>query len=164
MHRKIIFASLFLIITTLSFIPLARADELPSAKDFTVDAKESHAKQKPILVLFMSHSCPYCEIVLKRFLLPMQRDPAFKDRVILRQIETSSRDTLIDFDGKQTTHSAFSAKHKVWGVPHVQLFDSHGQVLTSIVGLLTVDFYYAYLENAIDESQAKIKANSKPTW
>jgi len=93
--------------------------------------------------------------------LPMQRDPAFKDRVILRQIETSSRDTLIDFDGKETTHSAFSAKHNVWGVPNVKLFDSHGQVLTSIEGLLTVDFYYAYLENAIDESQAKIKAARK---
>jgi hypothetical protein len=42
----------------------------------------------------------------------------------------------------------------------VILFDSHGQVLTSIVGLLTVDFYYAYLENAINESLEKIKAGT----
>jgi hypothetical protein len=37
------------------------------------------------------------------------------------------------------------------------LFDSNGRVLTSIVGLLTVDFYYAYLVNAIDDSLEKIK-------
>ncbi len=163
MQRKIIFSSLFLIITAASFIPLARADELPSVMDFTVDAKESHAKQKPILVLFMRSSCRYCKTVLKDYLLPMQRDPAFKDRVILRQIETSSMDTLIDFDGNKTTHSAFSAKHQVWVVPDIKLFDSNGQVLTSIVGLLNVYFYYAHLENSIDESQAKIKANSKST-
>ena len=163
MQRKITLSSLFLIIAALSFNPLARADELPSVKDFTVDARESHAKQKPILVLFMSKSCTYCEIVLQDFLLPMQRDPTFKDRVILRQIETSGRDTLIDFDGKKTTLAAFSAKHQVWGVPNVKLFDSNGQVLTSIEGLLNVYFYYAYLVNAIDESQEKIKANSKST-
>ncbi len=163
MQRKTIFASLFLIITAASFIPMARADELPSVKDFTVDAKESHAKQKPILVLFMSKSCRYCKTVLQDYLLPMQRNPAFKDRVILRQIETNSRDTLIDFDGNKTSHSAFSAKHQVWGVPDIKLFDSNGQVLTSITGLLNVYFYYAYLENAIDESQAKIKAKSKST-
>ena len=34
----------------------------------------------------------------------------------------------------------------------------NGQVLTSINGLLTVDYYLAYLDIAIDESQAKIKA------
>ncbi len=161
MQRRITFASLFLIITAASFITIAFADELPSVKDFTVDAKESHAKQKPILVLFMSKSCSYCETVLQDYLLPMQRDPAFKDRVILRQIEASSRDTLIDFDGKKITLSDFSAKHQVWGVPDVKLFDSHGQVLASIEGLLNVYFYYAYLVNAIDESQEKIKADRK---
>jgi len=35
------------------------------------------------------------------------------------------------------------------------------EVSTSIVGLLTVDFYLAYLDNAISESQAKIKATEK---
>ena len=127
-------------------------------KDFRIEARESQEKQVPILVLFMSDTCPYCEIVLQYFLLPMQRDPELKNKVMLRQIETSSNDTLIDFDGTSTTYHKFSRKHKVWGVPNVMLFDSQGHVLTSIVGLLTVDFYYAYLERAIDESLAKIKA------
>jgi thioredoxin-related protein len=161
---KITFKSflLSLLLAIASWLPFAHAEGLPTVKDFTVEAKESSEKQAPILVLFMSKSCSYCETALKDFLLPMQRDSEYDNRVILRQIDTDSKDKLIDFKGKTTTHRAFSNKHLEWGVPTVVLFDSQGNELTSIVGLLTVDFYLAYLDNAISESQAKIKAAEKP--
>jgi thioredoxin-related protein len=152
--NQTLIASMFM---AFSFAATIQAQELPIVKDFTVEAKEAKKKQVPILVLFMSDTCPYCETVLQDFLLPMQRDPEFKNKVILRQIENSSGGKLIDFDGTSTTYSEFARKHKVWGVPNVMLFDSNGRVLTSIVGLLTVDFYYAYLVNAIDDSLEKIK-------
>jgi len=136
----------------------AHAAGLPVVKDFTVEAKDARKRQVPILVLFMSESCSYCETVLEEFLLPMQRDPEYADKVILRQIESSSRDELIDFDGKVTTYRKFSGRHKVSGVPNVMLFDSNGQMLTFIEGLLTVDFYYGFLADAIEESLAKIRA------
>lgn len=139
----------------------ALADSLPAVQDFRVEAEAAKTAQVPILVLFMSDSCHFCEIVLEDFLLPMQRDPAYKNKVILRQIETSSRAPLIDFDGKPTTQSAFAAKHKIWGVPQVFLFDSNGNVLTTLVGLLTVDFYYAYLDDAINNSLARIRGTAK---
>ena len=153
---------LFLLLAISGWMPFALAEGLPVVKDFTVEAKESREKQAPILVLFMSNSCSYCETALKDFLLPMQRDPEYSSRVILRQIEIGSSDKLVDFKGKTTTHRAFSSKHLESGVPVVVLFDSQGNELTSIVGLLTVDFYLAYLDNAISESQAKIKAAEKP--
>ena len=131
---------------------------LPFVKDFTVEAKEARSKDVPILVLFMSESCEYCETVLKQFLLPMQRDPEYDGKVILRQIESGSNDPLMDFHGEATTYSKFARKHKVWGTPHVMLFDSEGNVLTSIEGLLTVDYYYAFLVDAINESLEKVKA------
>ena len=141
-----------------SWMPIVQAASLPFVNDFTVDAKESKQKQAPILVLFMSTSCHYCEIVLQDFLIPMQRDRAYDNRVILRQIETGSSAQMKDFNGEVTTQNAFSRKLKVWGVPRVVLFDSNGQVRATINGLLTVDYYLAYLDIAIDESQAKIKA------
>jgi thioredoxin-related protein len=146
---------------TASWMPTAQAAGLPDVQDFTVDAKESINKQAPILVLFMSDSCPYCEQVLKEFLLPMQRDPAYASKVILRQIQIGGKNKLIDFNGKVTSPNVFARANKVWAVPTVVLFDSQGHVLTQIVGLLTVDYYLAYLDTAIDESQAKIKANRK---
>jgi thioredoxin-related protein len=152
------FLILTLALALQSLSPIAQAAGLPAVTDFRVEAKDARKKQVPILVLFMSESCPYCETVLQDFLLPMQRDREYDSKVILRQIETRSRDPLIDFDGNVTTQSAFSSKHKIGGVPVVMLFDSKGTVLTSIKGLLTVDFYLAYLDNAINESQEKIKA------
>ena len=143
------------------WMPAAQAEGLPVVRDFTVEAKESVNKQVPILVLFMSDSCAYCETALRDFLLPMQRDPEYNNKVILRQIEISSKDQLIDFNGKITTQSAFASKHDALMVPTVMLFDSQGLELTNIVGLLTVDYYLAYLDNAINESLAKIKAGSK---
>ena len=131
-------------------------------RDFTVEAKESINRQVPILVLFMSDSCSYCETALHDFLLPMQRDPEYNNKVMLRQVEISSKDQLIDFNGKITSQSAFASKHDALMVPTVILFDSQGRELTNIVGLLTVDYYLAYLDNAINESQAKIKAGNKP--
>jgi len=150
--------AIFSLVAAINCGSIAQAAGLPVVKDFTVEAKDAHKRQVPILVLFMSESCSYCETVLEEFLLPMQRDPEYTDKVILRQIESSSRDELIDFDGKVTTYSRFSGRHKVSGVPNVMLFDSDGQVLTFIEGLLTVDFYYGFLVDAIDESLAKIKA------
>ena len=79
-------------------MPVLQAEGLPEVKNFTIEAKESKAKHLPILVLFMSKTCPYCEIVLQDFLLPMQRDPLYNNKVILRQIETSNNSKLIDFD------------------------------------------------------------------
>ena len=94
---KFTFLFLFSNVIAASWIPSVQAAGLPFVKDFTVEAKESKKKQAPILVLFMSTSCPYCEIVLQDFLLPMQRDRAYDKRVILRQIETGSSAQLIDF-------------------------------------------------------------------
>lgn len=148
----------FFLMAAINFGSIARAAGLPVVKNFTEEARDAHNRQVPILVLFMSESCTYCETALQDFLLPMQRDPEFKSKVILRQIETSSNDTLVDFDGKTTTYSRFSSRHNVSVVPNVMLFDSTGKELTNIEGLLTVDFYYGFLVQAIDESLAKIKA------
>lgn len=158
MKRMKSLALLFLACATLNCMPTAQAAGLPLVQNFTVDARESIAKQAPILVLFMSNTCPYCETVLQDFLLPMQRDHAYDNKVILRQLEIGSTAQLIGFNGETTTPSAFAVAHKVWAVPTVMLFDSKGHVLTKIVGLLTLDFYLAYLDDAIDGSQQKIKA------
>lgn len=161
MKQTIALASLILSVTISGWIPTSQAAGLADVQDFRVEAKESREKQAPILVLFMSESCPYCEQALKEFLLPMQRDPEYDSKVILRQVQIGSKNKLIDFNGNVTNQNMFARTNKVWAVPTVVLFDSQGQVLTQIVGLLTLDFYQAYLDIAINESQAKIKAVAK---
>lgn len=161
MKQTITLTLLILISGMTNWIPSAQAEGLPEITDFTVEAKESKSKQAPILVLFMSKSCPYCEQVLEEFLLPMQRRPQYDSKVIFRQVDIGSSRKLTNFNGKPISQSAFAKANEVWAVPTVVLFDAEGRVLTKIIGLLTVDFYLAYLDNAIDESQAKIKASTQ---
>ena len=151
-------ATIILLAVAIGCLSISRAAGLPVVKDFTVEAGEAHKKQIPILVLFKGESCSYCDTVLNDFLLPIQRDPEFKDNVILRQIDSSSGDTLVDFDGKNTTYSGFSSRHNVSVVPNVMFFDSNGRKLTYIEGLLTVDFYYGFIVDAINESLERIRA------
>ena len=161
MNQSSTLTTSFLFASSVFFSSLSMAEGLLVVQDFTLEAKISVKKEAPSLVLFMSKSCVYCEKVLQDFLLPMQRDHAYDDKVILRQIETGSTAKLIDFDGKVTTHRAFSIQHKASAVPTVMLFDGRGRMLTQIVGLLTADYYLAYLDIAINESQDKIKAAAK---
>jgi len=158
--NKMKFSVLLCLVYAIACIaPVSQAEGLKSVKDFRIEAKESDQKKAPILVLFMSQTCRYCEIVLQDFLLPMQRDHEYDKKVILRQIEYNSKKQLVDFNGNVTTQSAFASKNKVWAVPTIILFDSQGNELTKIVGLLTVDYYSVYLDDAINMSQEKIKSS-----
>lgn len=150
---------------SLASVPASAAgtEGLPYVKDFTAEGKAAQAKQLPILVLFMSPHCFYCERVLKEFLLPMTRNADYKTKVIMRQIDIGSNAKLRDFNGELTTQRQFASARKVQLVPTVKLFDGQGNELTEpIVGLLTVDYYGGYLDNAIDEALAKIKAKETP--
>jgi thioredoxin-related protein len=149
--------SIVFLFAAFSCWPASHASGLPVPKDLSSEAKVAHQKRIPILVLFKEESCTYCETALEDFLMPMQRDPGFNDKVILRQIETGSGEALIDFDGKAMTYKKFSSEHKVTVVPNVMLFDSDGRVLTYIEGLLTVDFYYGFLVDAINTSLEEIR-------
>lgn len=137
------------------------ADGLPPVKDFRIEAKESSSKQAPVLVLFMTPSCPYCKHALKEYLLPMQRNPDYDSKVILRQVDISSNKKLLDFNGKNSTQKKFAQNRNIMAVPTVVFFDNKGQELSRIEGLLNADFYQASLDNSINESQEKIKATGK---
>jgi thioredoxin-related protein len=91
----------------------------------------------------------------------MYHDPEYKGKVILRQVETGNTEKLIDFKGKVTTQRDLASRYRAWTVPTIILFDSKGQELNRIVGLLTSDYYLAHLDSAIDEAQARIKSATK---
>lgn len=128
------------------------------AKNFQADARIAAKRQVPIMVLFSSPSCPYCERVKDEYLVPMHLDPSYRSRVIFREVEIGSNAPLTGFDGVPTTEAAFAAAHKVFMVPTVMVFDTQGRATSdAIVGLLIPDFYFGYLEAAIDEGRRKVR-------
>jgi thioredoxin-related protein len=135
----------------------ACAADVPMPDNLKAEAKVAAERKVPILLVFTSPHCRYCERVKGEYLGPMAADPAWKDKVIIRQIEAGSDWTLVGFDGKKTTHGAYAASQKIHMVPTVKVVDASGKELAEpIVGLLTPDFYYGYLQAAIEEGLGKI--------
>lgn len=134
------------------------ADGLVHAKDLQADARVAAERQVPILIVFTTPQCPYCKRAKQEYLIPMHKDPAYRKRVIIREVTIGTTAPLIGFDGTPTTEGAFAAAHKVFMVPTVQIFDTQGnEVGDAIVGLLIPDFYFGYLENAIDAGISKVR-------
>jgi len=134
------------------------ADGLVHAKNFQADARTAAQRRVPILVLFTSPTCPYCERVKREYLVPMHKDPAYRKKVIIREVTVDATTPLTGFDGKPTTEGAFAATHKVFLVPTVMVLDTHGVAASeAIVGLLIPDYYFGYLEAAIDEGLRKVR-------
>jgi thioredoxin-related protein len=139
-------------------LPAGAASGLVHAKNFQADARNAAKRKVPVMVLFTTPSCPYCEQVKREYLLPMQKDPAYRARVIIREVTINSTAPLTGFDGTLTTEGAFAAAHKVYLVPTVMVFDTQGNPASEpVVGLLIPDYYFGYLMSAIDEGQRKVR-------
>ncbi len=133
-------------------------NELVHASSFKTDSREASRKKIPVMVLFSSPECPYCEQVKRIYLSPMQKDPAYRNRVVIREITVGSKAPITDFNGAATTEAAFASLHKIMMVPTVKVFDARGnEASEAIVGLLLADFYFGYLEAAIEEGTRKIR-------
>lgn len=138
------------------------AAALPGARNLAADGAVATNRRLPILLFFNRVDCPFCERALREYLGPMQRDPAYADRVILRQVEVDNSNRLVDFGGRATSHGEFAARHKIRFTPTVWFVDGDGKMLVEpIIGLRTVDFYGAYLDQAIADSLAKLRPGTQ---
>ena len=160
MTRLIAACALILTWGTLLSGPASAGSDLVRASNFKADSRLAAQRRAPVLVLFSSPACHYCEQVKQIYLLPMQKDPAYRNRVIIREVTVGSNAPLTDFDGSATTERAFAVVNKVFIVPTVKVFDSRGNATSEpIVGLLIADFYFGYLEAAIEEGTRKIRGS-----
>ncbi len=154
------FTILFLLgILAWSGLTTARAEtpSVPYSTNLKADAELAKSRGVPVMIMFGSPHCPYCERLLSEFLLPMQRNPEYAKKVLMRRIEVGSSQSLIDFNGKPTTQGAFAKLHRIGLSPTVVVFDYRGNPAAEpLIGLGTVDYYGAFLDGAIDAGLAKV--------
>ena len=135
------------------------AQRLLQGENFAADAIQARALRAPILVLFSESWCSWCERVRREYLAPMQNDPAYRERVLIREIDVSSDAALTDFSGAPTTQKSFAAHFMVRRVPVVALLGPDGKLLGEpMVGMALPDFYQTYLDDAIDHGRKQLGA------
>lgn len=135
----------------------APGPDIPPAQDLRHDAEEARRAGVPLVLFYSSPSCPYCITVREEFLLPLQRQrggPA----ALMRRVDVDSDAAALDFDGRPTTHAEFARRRHVGMVPTLGFYGWEGtQLAEPIVGLLTPDFYGAYVDRAIAEARARLE-------
>jgi len=152
-------AMLLLVRRLLVFVFLAVAiesaaqGELRMANDLHGLGRESGLRKIPVVLFFSSVHCEYCDLVRDEFLNYLSTDPAFMNKLLLREVRMDSIRPLLDFSRQSISHAAFTEQRAIELVPTIQFTDGVGDILVEdIVGVTTLGFYGAYLEQAIEQS------------
>ena len=139
-------------------VPAAGEESLPAASNLKQLAAESARLKAPIVILFSTPGCPYCLEVRRNYLAPRlsggeTRVPQF----LIREIDITSRERVIDFDGRATTESELAERFGVRMVPVVMALDSRGKPLGEpLVGLDRSGFYESYLQTLLARAQSSM--------
>jgi hypothetical protein len=138
--------------------PVKRKAELPPLRDLAADAAASTKGRLPILLFFDRDDCPFCERALREYIVPFSREE-WKDRALFRQVAIDRTLPVRDLDGTVTTHKALAERYGVVFSPTILVVDARGQRLAEpIIGLTTLDFYGAYVQNALATGARKLRA------
>ena len=134
--------------------------QMVEARDLAADARQAAARRIPLLVLFSEAGCPWCARARQEFLLPMQRNPDYQAKVMMREVGIDNPAALIDFAGKTTTQAEFARSYRVLMVPTVVLVGPRGEALAEpLVGFRTADYYGYYLDQRIDAALAQLRGS-----
>lgn len=124
--------------------------QMVQAQDLAADARLAAQRKVALLVLFSESACSYCERVRQEFLLPMQRNPEYAAKVMMREVGIDSSAALTDFAGKKTTHAEFARRRGVNMMPTVTLMSPRGETLGEpLIGFRGADYYGYFLDERI---------------
>lgn len=128
--------------------------------DSLPDVAAAAARQgEPLVLLISLRGCPYCELVRRNYLLPARADglPAWQINMQDKQRP------LVGFDGQPSNAAEQIARWKVRLAPTLLFLDAQGLPLAErLVGVASVDFYGAYLEQRLSTARQALKASSGP--
>jgi len=117
-----------------------------------------------ILVLeFSSEYCGYCRKLEAQFLVPMQRNREYDDKILIRAVSLDHFETLVDFNGQSITTGEFASRYDVSLTPTLVFLNGDGvEMSEKLVGIWSEDFYGGFIDNRIDEARRKLALVATP--
>jgi thiol-disulfide isomerase/thioredoxin len=137
------------------------AVKIPYASDFSRDAQLARERHLPIMVVVVADHCPYCTLLEEEFIRPMLISGDYDNKVIIRTVDINRGSTLVNFDGSSIEPEVFAAKRGVFVTPTLLFLGPDGKELVKrMIGINTVEMYGFYLDEAIDNSRARLRSRS----
>jgi thioredoxin-related protein len=142
---------------------LAEGISMPVAKDMQQDGIRAMEQGIPILVEFSMVGCPFCEQVEEEILKPMLLSGLYENKVIIRKLVIDYDESVTDFNGQKLSYEDFASRYRIDVVPTLVLMDGKGEALgLRMRGVTTIDFYGAYLDQAIDQALGLTSRKIRP--
>jgi thioredoxin-related protein len=103
---------------------------------------------------FSRDDCPYCRKLEALFLLPMQRNAGYNDKILIRMISLDDYETVIDFAGQSLTTNEFAARYGISLTPTLLFMNADGvEISERLVGIWSEDFYGVFIDDRIDTAR-----------
>lgn len=127
------------------------------ATDMRREADIARSANLVLLLEFSSEDCGYCRKLENLFLIPMQRNSEYDDKVIIRSIPLDDFGSIIDFDGRSLPISEFAARYGVFVTPTLLFLNAEGEEVSErLVGIWSEDFYGAFIDNRIEQANSRL--------
>ena len=163
--KRVLPAVLVSFVSYMVFSSLAAATDasVPPALNLQKDGVVAQEKGIPVLLEFSMHGCSFCEQVEDEVLKPMLISGDYDNKVIIRKIMIDEDTNITDFNGKPVSFDELASRYSVFVTPTLVLLHGNGEAMgLEMVGVTTIDFYGAYLDQAIDTALHKISLVAKP--
>ncbi len=143
-----------LFVLAFTVVPSVFAEDDPyviqQVEDFSRLGEELEQRRLPLVLMFSSEHCPYCQQMESDFLIPMQISGDYVDRALIRKIEIGYGSTVRDFDGSRVAADELAERYGISVTPTLVFLDGKGsQLARKQVGLTTPDYFGGYLDDSI---------------
>jgi len=134
--------------------------EIPQAVNLKKQGLVAQKRQTPVVLVVISNSCPYCQRLEEEVLRPMLISGDYDDRIQLQILNQDQHDYRVDFDGVARSPDAIAGRYDIQLVPTVLILGPEGEELSErLIGIGVIDFYWAYLDQAIDEASTRLQSS-----
>jgi thioredoxin-related protein len=152
------FKRLLLIAPALAALLFSNAPFAQSTDDMAQAAQQARSAGMPIMVVFGTEDCGYCERMKSEFLLPQLQQGDLQKKVLIREVDIQAAGKIADFDGLRVRNGLFVHRYEVFATPTVVLVDPEGRILTPpLVGYSDARDYQERLEQAIDTATRSLR-------
>jgi len=134
------------------------ADGVLPAINLNRESRQAEEACIPLLLEFASEHCEYCTLLEEEVLNPTLLNRDYDQRVLMRKLVIDRSGKLRDFNDKPVSAADLASRYKVFVTPTLLFLDSRGRELTErMVGVMTLEFYGGYLDQAMDASSKKLR-------
>ena len=135
----------------------SKSIQIIKANNLAADSKLSSENHSVIILYVAAPDCPFCKKLEREVLIPFIKSGDYKNKAILRKINWRSSESIIDFNGENTTPIKLLKFYDLKITPTLLFLDSRGnEVYERSIGYSGNEFFWYYLDVAIEKSNLTI--------